>query len=160
MKKLLVFLAGVALASSISGAGAYFTDETSVAENVIRIGEVAVSAEPSSAALYVEALAPGTTVTQPMTIFNDGTLPSTVVVTGAKKMGFTDVYEALGCRVTHEGVMVYEGPLSGLSTTPVAVDPGSSVRLDFEVSLPADAGNDLAGDYVKMTLYVDAEQAH
>ena len=60
----------------------------------------------------------------------------------------------------HEGVMLYEGPLSGLSTIPLAVDPGSSVRLDFEVSLPADADNGLAGDYVKMTLYVDAEQAH
>jgi len=41
-----------------------------------------------------------------------------------------------------------------------AVAPGESARLVYAISLPADAGNDLQGDYVRASLYIDAEQAH
>ncbi len=91
---------------------------------------------------------------------NDGTLASTVVVTGAKKAGYTDFYEALTCRVTQGNTTVYEGPMAQLKTTPVQITAGSAATLDFHVGLPATAGNDLAGDYVKTTLYFNAEQVH
>ena len=160
MKKLIIFAFGFLIALSIGTAGAYFTDEVSVQENVVRAGEVAVSAEPTSAALNVEALAPGSTVRRTLDVRNAGTLGSTVVVTGAKRAGYTDFYEALTCRVMHDGAVVYEGSMSGLKTAPVEIAPAGTARLEFHMGLPASADNDLAGDYVKMTLYVNAEQVH
>ncbi len=34
------------------------------------------------------------------------------------------------------------------------------MQFQFAVGLPATAGNELAGDYAKLTLYVDAEQVN
>jgi Camelysin metallo-endopeptidase. len=151
-------LFGCALACAVTGAGAYFTDQADVPDNVIRAGTLSVSAEPTSAALAIDALAPGSSVTRSLTVVNDGVLPETVVVSGAKKAGITDFYNALTCRVTAAGTLLYDGPMSALRTAPVRVAPGVRSELLFTVGLPADAGNDLAGDYVRMTLYVDAEQ--
>jgi len=160
MKKVIAFVLGLAVALSIGGAGAYFTAETTVQDNVVRAGEVSVSVEPTSAALTIDSLAPGATVERSMSVKNDGTLASTVVVTGAKKAGYTDFYEALTCRIVHAGTTVYEGPMSQLKSSPVQVAAGSAATLEFFVGLPTSAGNDLAGDYVKMTLYFNAEQVH
>lgn len=160
MRKAIAFVLGLVVALSIGSAGAYFTAETSVQENVVRAGEVEVSVEPTEAALTIDALAPGSTVERSLSVKNEGTLASTVVVTGAKKAGYTDFYETLTCRVTHGGTVVYTGSLSELKTAPVPIAAGSAATLDFHVGLPATAGNDLAGDYVKMTLYFDAEQVH
>jgi len=158
MRRLLWLLFGCALACAVTGAGAYFTDQADVPDNVIRAGTLSVSAEPTSAALAIDALAPGSSVTRSLTVVNDGVLPETVVVSGAKKAGITDFYNALTCRVTAAGTLLYDGPMSALRTAPVRVAPGVRSELLFTVGLPADAGNDLAGDYVRMTLYVDAEQ--
>jgi hypothetical protein len=38
--------------------------------------------------------------------------------------------------------------------------PSSRSDIRFEVGLPAEAGNSLAEDYAKISLYVDAEQSH
>lgn len=152
-------IAGV-LALTLGTATAYFTGETMVQDNVIRAGTVAVSAEPTSSAMSIDSLAPGSTVSKTMDVLNDGSLACSVVVTGAKKMGITDFYEALTCTVTHAGTMLYTGPMPGLRTAPIDLAPGERAGLEFSVGLPAEAGNSLAGDYVKMTLYVDAEQVH
>jgi predicted ribosomally synthesized peptide with SipW-like signal peptide len=160
VKKLIVFAIGFLVALSIGTAGAYFTDEVSVQDNVVRAGEVEVSVEPTSAALGIEALAPGSTVARTLDVRNAGTLGSTVVITGAKRAGYTDFYEALTCRVMHGGTVIYDGAMSDLKTAPVEIGPAGSARLEFHVGLPAAAGNDLAGDYVRMTLYVNAEQVH
>lgn len=160
MKKVIAFVLGLLVALSIGSAGAYFTAETSVQDNVVRAGEVEVSIEPTVAALSIDALAPGSSVERSLSMRNDGTLASTVVVTAAKRAGYTDFYEALTCRVDHGGTVVYNGSMSGLKTMPVAIAAGSAATLDFHVALPASAGNDLAGDYVKLTLYFDAEQEH
>jgi len=160
MKRGFLLACAAALALLLGTAGAYFTGETMVQDNVISAGSVAVSAEPTAAALSIDALAPGQTVTRPLAVANCGTLPCTVVVTGAKKAGITAFYEALECTVTHEGSVVYGGPVTGLRTLPVNIDVGGREELRFTVSLPADVGNDLAGDYVKLTLYVGAEQVH
>ncbi|MDZ4655594.1 MAG: TasA family protein [Coriobacteriia bacterium] len=160
MRKLLWVCAGLALVWSTSGAGTYFTDRAEVADNVVRAGTVSVSIEPTSAALSIDALAPGEVVQRALIVVNDGPLAANVTVTGAKKMGITDFYNALTCRVTADGLLLYEGPMNALKTTPVRMDPATRASLMFSVGLPASAGNDLAGDYVRMTLYVDAEQVH
>lgn len=161
MKRILYLLACVVMAGAVGVAGAYFTARVEVADSVIRAGTVAVSAEPTSAALAVDSLAPGTTQTRPLTVVNSGSLPVTVIVTAAKKAGITAFYDALTCRATTtEGDLLYEGPLSGLRTTPLPLAAGSRAQLQFAVGLPDTIGNDSAGDYAKVSLYVDAEQAH
>ena len=95
-----------------------------------------------------------------MTVVNDGTLPADVVVTPSKKAGITEFYEALTCKVTCGGVELYNGPMSTMRTAAIRLAPGARGEMRFEVGLPADAGNALAADYVKLSLYVDAEQAH
>lgn len=160
VRKVFVTALGALLALTIGAAGAYFTAQIQVPDSMIRAGSVSVSAEPTSAALSIDALAPGTTATRTMSVLNDGSLPTDIVVTASKKAGITDFYEALTCRATCGGVELYTGPLSTLRTTGLRLAPGARGELRFEVGLPADAGNTLAEDYAKVSLYVDAEQAH
>ncbi len=160
MKKIVLFVIGCYAVLTLGAAGAYFTGQSSSAENVIRAGTVAISTEPTSAAINIDALAPGATITQPMSVVNNGNLPVSVVVTAAKKAGITEFYEALTCRVIVDGAAVYDGLLSGLRTAPITMTAGSRTQYQFAVGLPATAGNELAGDYAKLTLYVDAEQVN
>jgi hypothetical protein len=160
MKRVLSFGAGIALALCIGSAGAYFTSQVQVADNVIKAGAVEISTEPTSAAISVDGLAPGGEKSRSMTVKNTGSLPADFVVTGAKKAGITDFYNTLTCRVTVGEQVLYQGAMNALRTTPLTLDPGQAAQLKFAVGLPASAGNDLAEDYVKMSLYVDAEQVH
>ena len=160
LKNVFLTTVGAVVALSIGAAGAYFTAQVQVPDSVIRGGRVAVSAEPTSAPLSIEALAPGTTSLRPFTVVNDGTLPADVVVTAVKKAGITEFYDALTCRVTCGGLELYNGTLAALKTTALRLAPGARGDLRFEVGLPADASNALSDDYAKVSLYVDAEQAH
>jgi hypothetical protein len=161
MRRIIYLLLGVCLAASVGVAGAYFTARTEVPDSLIRGGEVAISAEPTSAALSIDALAPGATVERPLVVHNSGNLPVNVVVTGAKKAGITDFFNALTCRVTGpDGTLLYEGLLSAMRTAPVTLPAGARAQLQFGIGLPDTADNDLAGDYAKLSLYVDAEQVH
>ncbi len=160
MNRILSVTIGALLAISLTVASAYFTGQAQVPDNVIRAGDVEVSAEPTASALSIDALAPGETQMRPVTVRNTGALASDIVVSGAKKMGITDFYNALTCVVTCEGAVVYQGPISGLQTAPIRLAAGAATTYYTAVTLPASADNDLAGDYVRMTLYIDAEQAH
>jgi hypothetical protein len=160
MRRILYLLVGTLVALSVGVAGAYFTARVEVADSVIRAGSVAVSAEPTSAALAIPSLAPGATASRPLTVVNDGSLPVNIVVTAAKKAGITEFYNALTCRVTADGVSLYEGALSAVRTTPLALPAGARAQLQFDVGLPETSDNDLAADYTKVSVYVDAEQAH
>jgi len=160
LRKMLTMLAGAVLALSIGAAGAYFTAQVQVPDSVIKGGTVALSTEPTSAPLAIEALAPGTAATRTMSVLNDGTLPADVVITPSKKAGITEFYEALTCRVTCGGAELYNGPLETMKTAAVRLAPGARSEMRFEIGLPATAGNSLSSDYVKLSLYVDAEQAH
>jgi len=159
-KRLMLTATGALLALSIGAAGAYFTAQVQVADSVIRAGNVAVSTEPTVAPLSIDSLAPGSVAVRPLTVLNDGSLPVDVVVTSSKKAGITEFYEALTCRASCGGTEVYNGPLSTMRTAPLRLAPGARGEMRFEVGLPASAGNTLADDYVKLSLYVDAEQAH
>jgi hypothetical protein len=160
MKRIIMFVLSGFAVLTIGAAGAYFTGQAQVADNVIKAGSVGISTEPTSAAISIDALAPGVTVTKPLTVVNSGDLPVNFVVTAAKKAGITEFYEALQCRVVADGAALYEGPLSSLRTTPLPLAAGSRTQVQFAVSVPATAGNELAGDYAKLSLYVDAEQVH
>lgn len=160
MKRIVSLALGAMLALGVTVASTYFTGQAQVADNLISAGEVAVSAEPTSSALSLAALAPGTVQTKMLTVRNTGTLASDIVVTAAKKAGITDFYNALTCKVTRGDGVLYDGPINALRTAPITLAPGESGALRFAVGLPASAGNDLAEDYVRLTVYVDAEQVH
>jgi len=159
-KKVVFSVIGAVLAVSIGAAGAYFTAQVQVPDSIIRAGSVAISTEPTSAPLAIDSLAPGTTVPRSLTVLNDGSLPISVVVTAAKKAGITEFYEALTCRASVDGTQLYDGPLSMLRTLPLQLGAGARGELRFDVGLPETVGNTIAGDYAKVSLYVDAEQSH
>jgi len=158
MKRMLAAAAVVAAILSAGGARAYFTAQTEVKDNVITAGTVAASVEPTVAALSIAPLAPGETVIRTVDVSNTGALAFDAVTTVAKKAGYTDLWNALVCRVTCEGVELYDGPLATMLTKPVRVAPGATAQVDYAIGLPPEAGNDLQGDYVRASLYVDAEQ--
>jgi hypothetical protein len=158
MRRAVVLACSMLLATSIGFAGAYFTAQTSVPDNVIRAGTVAVAAAPVSEAISMENLAPGQSQSRVLTVTNTGTLPVDVTVTEAKRAGITEFYNALMCSASSGGQLLYDGALAGMSTSPVRIEPGQSAELEFAVTIPADAGNNLLGDYVRLTLYVDAAQ--
>ncbi|MBE0416932.1 MAG: hypothetical protein IBX63_04125 [Coriobacteriia bacterium] len=159
MKRTVMLVCAMVLAGSVGFAGAYFTAQTSVPENVISAGTVAVTAAPASEAISMENLAPGQPQSRVLTVTNTGSLPVDVSVTEAKRAGITEFYNALVCSVNAGGQSIYEGVLAGMQTAPVRLVPGESAELEFAVTIPAEAGNNLVGDYVKLTLYVDAVQA-
>jgi len=66
----------------------------------------------------------------------------------------------LTATVTCAETKLYEGSLSALRTTPLRLAPAARGDVRFEIGLPASADNDLASDYAKVSLYVDAEQSH
>lgn len=160
MKRLVAAAVVIAAVLAVGGARAYFTAQTEIKDNIITAGTVAMSVEPTSAALSISPIAPGETVVRTITIANTGALAFDATTSAAKKAGYTDLWNALQCRVTQEGVELYNGPLSAMRTTPVRVAPGSVARVQYAVSLPPEAGNDLQGDYVRASVYIDAEQAH
>ncbi len=160
MRRLILLVIGIGLAACIGSAGAYFTGQAEVPENVIRAGAVQVSCEPTSAAICIDSIAPGTVSERAMTVVNSGSLPASLVVIGSKKAGITDFYNALTCQVAADGAVVYSGPMNTLRTAPFELAPGARAKLTFGIGLPAAAGNDLSGDYVKMTFVIDAEQVH
>lgn len=159
-KKVILSAAGALLALSVGAAGAYFATQVQVADSVIRAGSVAISTEPTTAPLSIDTLAPGTTSVRPFTVLNSGTLPVDVIVTAVKKAGVTEFYDALTCRVTCGGTELYSGTMAALKTTALRIAPGARGEMQFEVGLPETAGNSLAGDYARVSLYVDGEQAH
>lgn len=159
MKRLLVIAAGLCAVLLLS-AGAYFTDRVEVPESMIRAASVDISAEPTRAALSIDGLAPGLTATRTVNVLNEGDLPVDVVMTCAKKAGITAFWNSLTCRVSCDGGVLYDGLLAEMRTEPMPMQACSTAPVRFAVSMPATATNDMAGDYVKVSVYFDAEQAH
>ncbi|HEX9093848.1 MAG TPA: TasA family protein [Coriobacteriia bacterium] len=153
----LVALVAVLMAGS---AGAYFTGQAQVPENMVRAGGITISTEPTSSALSVDSLLPGIAVSRPLTVVNDGSLPASVTITAVKKAGITEFWDALTVRAMSSGQLLYDGPMNVMRTSPMTLAPGARVNVDFAMAVPATAGNELASDYAKFTLYVDAEQVH
>lgn len=158
MKRVLTYVLLLGAVLSIGSASAYFTAQAELKDNVISGGTLKVSVEPTSSALSIDQLAPGETLSKTVRIRNTGTVGCQAVTSAAKKAGITDFWTALQCRVTCDGAELYSGPLATLRSAPVRIDPGQSVQVTYAIGLPSDAGNDLQGDYVRASLYVDAEQ--
>lgn len=159
-KRVLLSAIGALGALCIGAAGAYFTAQIQVADSVIRSGAVAISTVPTTAPLAIDALAPGETAVRPLAVVNDGSLPADISVSAQKKAGVTDFFNQLTVRVSCNGTELYNGALSAMKTAPLRLASGARGDLKFELGLPAGVTNSLAGEYAKVSLYVDAEQAH
>lgn len=159
MRRVIIAAIAVAAALSVGPVGAYFAAQSDVPENIIRVGALGVSTEPTSAALSIDPIAPGETSERSLHVVNTGTLPLDASLSCAKKAGFTDVYSALTCRVTSGGRLLYDGPLADLRSAALRIAAGERATLLVAIGLPADAPNALQGKYVKLTAYVHAEQA-
>lgn len=158
MKRFVLLVCVLCIAASAGVAGAYFSTQRLVADNVVRAGNISLAVEPTSSAVNVENLAPGVAEVRRLTVTNDGTLPADISVTNLRRAGITAFYNALECAVFHGETEVYRGLLSEMQTLPVALAPGESAALDFAVLLPAEAPNSFSGDYTRFTLYVNGEQ--
>ena len=159
-KRVLLSVAGALAALSIGAAGAYFTAQVQVADSVIKAGAVAISTVPTTAPLAIDALAPGEVAVRPLAVVNDGSLPADIVVSAQKKAGTTEFFNQLTARVSCNGTELYAGQLSALKSAPLRLASGARGDLRFEIGLPAEAANSVASDYAKVSLYIDAEQAH
>jgi hypothetical protein len=138
--------------------GAYFTGQAKVAENLVKAGTLSVSTEPTTAALSIPSLPPGGVADRPLTVVNDGSLPVDLTLSAAKSAGITAFWDALTVKADGPAGTLYEGPLAAMKTAPLRLEPGQRAQMVFGVGLPATVGNDLAGDYVKFSVVVDAEQ--
>jgi hypothetical protein len=159
-KRVLFSVVGGITALLIGAAGAYFTAQVQVADSIIKAGAVAISTVPTTAPLAIDALAPGEVAARPLEVVNDGSLPADIVVSAQKKAGTTAFFNDLTARVSCSGTELYNGQLSALKTAPLRLASGSRGDLRFEIGLPVEASNTVASDYAKVSLYVDAEQAH
>ena len=81
MKRLVLLGCVVCFALSAGVAGAYFTTQRSIADNVVTAGTVSVAVDPTVSAVTIDNLAPGAAQVRSFTVTNDGTLPSGVTVT-------------------------------------------------------------------------------
>lgn len=159
-KRIILMAVGAALALSVGAAGAYFTAQVKVSDSMIEAGTVAISTVPTTTPLAIKGLAPGRSMTRSLQVLNDGTLASDIIVTASRQSGITDFHNVLRCKVSHAGTSLYDGPLSGLRTVPTRLAGGESRDLSFEISMPATATDYFQGDYTKVSLAIDAEQAH
>ncbi|MCZ6788971.1 MAG: TasA family protein [Chloroflexi bacterium] len=145
-------------------------------------GAVEISASPTSAALSFSGMAPGDSVTRPLTVSNDGSLPLRYAVTSKTsdetlaaqlemtiKTNVTDCndegFDRDGDAVHGPGDLGSIGGLDVVGNPSLGPDPGdraleafASEMLCIRVSLPLSAGNAYQGLSTVSTLSFIAEQ--
>jgi predicted ribosomally synthesized peptide with SipW-like signal peptide len=178
-----VIIGSVVIAGSLLGSGvsAFFTDTASVGANTFTDGTVDLTTSPASAAISYSAMAPGDTVTNPVTVANAGTLTMryalSSVATNADSKGLKDqlaltikTEDAGGGCSAFTGTSLYSGDLDstagkliGDSTTGSqagdrTLTAGSSEVLCLRATLPSGTGNAFQGAATTATFSFDAEQ--
>ncbi len=165
--------------------GAFFTDSQDVDGNTFSTGSVAIGVTPATAAITMTNMAPGDTVTAPLTVANDGTLAqryamlSTTDAADANflaaqlqmtiKSGVTTCsnagFAATGTTVRPAGVLgstagtkVIGDAASGAQAGDRTLAAGASEVLCVQVSLPSSTGNSYQGKTTTATFRFDAEQ--
>lgn len=175
----LVLVAGV-LAGFASVGSALFTSTASIAANSFSTGTVAISTNPSTAAITFSNMAPADEVTEPIVVSNDGTLDLRYAITASTtdtdtkslmsqlvltiKSGVTDCSNS---GFGTSGLQLYTGelgsgavgnPLEGADEGDRTLAPSANETLCFNVALPVDTGNAFQGATTTATFTFDAEQ--
>jgi predicted ribosomally synthesized peptide with SipW-like signal peptide len=166
------------------GTNAVFSDTTTLGANSFQTGSIDISTSPASALFSVNGMMPGDSVTQPLTVSNDGSaeLRYAISATATDPDG-----QALKDQLTltiksadvttpgvpcddFDGAQLYSGDLDGTTGALVGdnsqgaqagdrvVAAGSSEVLCFQVSLPLATGNAAQNTSTEATFTFDAEQ--
>lgn len=179
----------VALGVSVVGltsvvTGAFFTDQVDVNGNVFTTGSVDLTASPATAVVTASNMAPGDTVTAPLTVNNAGTLAyrysllSTVTASTpdlAAQLDFTVKVGVTTCTTagfaatgtvlygpsdlgSTAGTKIFGDAATGAQTGDRTLNASSSEVLCLQVSLPSATGNTYQTKTTTATLRFDAEQ--
>ncbi len=164
--------------------GAFFTDQQDVAGNVFTTGSVDLSATPATAVVTATNIAPGDTVTAPMTVNTAGTLAyrysllSTVTASTpdlAAQLDFTVKVGVTTCTTaafaatgtvlygpgdlgSTTGTKIFGDAATGAQTGDRTLSASSSEVLCLQVSLPSSTGTTYQTKTTTATLRFDAEQ--
>lgn len=165
--------------------GAFFTDSQSVSGNTFSTGTVKLGVTPATAAVTFSGMAPGDTVTAPISVQNSGTLSerySVLSTTDATDANFlaaqlqmtakTGVTTCTNAGFSGSGTSVYgPGVLGSTAGTKVIGDAaqgsqtgdrtlaaGATESLCVQVTLPTSTGNSYQNKTTTATLKFDAEQ--
>ncbi len=166
--------------------GAFFTDSAAVASNAFTTGTVKIGATPTSAALTLPNMAPGDTITAPLTVSNSGTLAQRYAVLSTSdaadknvlaaqlkltiKAGVTTcttaAFAATGTAVYGAGVIgsttgtkVIGDSATGAQSGDRTLAAGASEVLCAQVTLPGSTDNTFQGKTTTATFTFNAEQS-
>lgn len=180
---MIALLAGALITSVIVGStGAFFTDAQNVGSNIFSTGTLDIFTTPASAIVSFSAMAPGDSVTAPVTVTNNGTMQmryavrSTTTedllaaqldltiktgVTNCDNGGFltdgTIIYGA-GDAGSTVGLNLVGNPSQGNHAGDRTLDAANNEILCIQVSLPLSTGNAYQGLTTTATLEFLAEQ--
>ncbi|MFZ0625124.1 MAG: TasA family protein [Acidimicrobiia bacterium] len=167
------------MAFGVVGSAAWFTDQASVKDNVIRAGtlDVEIVEEGVDLPFEIDNMAPGETRGPiPFGVYNVGTLNAKYAISatgiGPAEQDLADalVVKLIGYASPNDGTcdqpfatVAYEGPLSGLIAATghqfgLVIPTGWVYPFKMCFTLPGDTGNSVQGDSVKFNIVVDATQ--
>ena len=166
------------------GSNAVFTDSAVLGANSFATGTIDISTAPATALFTVNAMMPGDTTTQPLTVANSGNAQLryaiTATATNADAMALKDQL-ALTVKTVDvttpgtpcddfDGIQLYTGDLDGTTGALVGsnaqgaqagdrvLNGSANEVLCFRVSLPLATGNAAQGAATVATFSFDAEQ--
>lgn len=179
----------VALAVSVVGfttvvTGAFFTDTKSVGSNTFTTGSVSLTTSPTTAVVALPNMAPGDTVTAPLTVTNAGSLQYRYSVLSTVTASTPDLAAQLDLTVktgvttcttagfnatgtvqygpndlgTTGGLKLIGDPAQGAQAGDRVLNAGSSEVLCLQVTLPTGTDNTYQSKTTTATLRFDAEQ--
>ena len=166
------------------GTNAVFSDTATLGTNSFQTGTIDISTSPASALFTVSAMMPGDSVTQPLTVNNDGSAELRYAISAsatdpdsqALKDQLTLTIKSVDSTTPgvpcddFDGTQLYSGDLDGTTGALVGdnsqgaqagdrvIAASSSEVLCFEVSLPLATGNSAQDTSTEATFTFDAEQ--
>lgn len=180
---MIALLAGALITSVlVSSTGAFFTDAQSVGSNIFSTGTLDISTSPASAIISLSAMAPGDTVTAPVTVSNAGSMQmryairSTTTenllaaqldltiktgVTNCDNSGFSvdgAVIYGAGDAGNTGGLNLVGDPSQGSQAGDRTLNAAVNEILCIQVSLPSSTSNSYQGLTTTATLEFLAEQ--
>jgi hypothetical protein len=183
-RKVIGSLGVIGAAAAVAGLGTFgaFTDSTAPVNATVDTGTLSINATtPGTLPMTVAGLVPGDSITRPVTLVNDGSLPlgGLTLSAGAKSPGIltTDAANGLqkslrSCAVAWVQAGTTVTCASGettLASGPVTADmaltglnalaAGGTDHLAYTISLPTTAGNAFQGQSAALSLVFTATQA-
>lgn len=163
MKKLLVsvFVISSFLAIFTAASTSVFTDFTSNTGNAFSTGLVKISLEPTSTLFNVANMAPGSSATKKIYVYNNGTVDLKYIMDETLTAGNPSLEEMLRCKIKNSsGRVFYDGALRDAATVEwLEVRPQDRGLLYFTVSLPSEVGNEFQETSCTVAFNFYAQQA-